>query len=267
MSLPESHVVSFSGGACSFWAAYRAIERVGKDKITLLFADTKMEDEDLYRFNREASEYLGVPITTICDGRTPWQLFEEENMMGNSKVDLCSRVLKRELLDKWHRANCFEEATTLYVGLDWTEEHRLVRLQKRKPDWKIVAPMCDAPYWDKAKMLSEMRALGIEPPRLYGMGFAHNNCGGFCVKAGHAQFAHLLKVMPSRFAFHEAKEQDMRARLDKDISILKDRRGGKTKPLTLADLRRRVEQAEEYDREDWGGCGCAIDADTLEDIL
>ncbi len=29
---------------------------------------------------------------------------------------------------------------------------------------------------------------GIEPPRLYKMGFKHNNCGGACVKAGISQW-------------------------------------------------------------------------------
>ena len=32
--------------------------------ITLLFTDTKTEDEDLYRFIREAAADVGVPLTT-----------------------------------------------------------------------------------------------------------------------------------------------------------------------------------------------------------
>lgn len=257
-SASTEHVVSFSGGLCSFWAAYRVIQQYGVDHVTLLFADTMMEDEDLYRFNREASELLGVPITRIADGRTPWQLFEDEGMMGNSRVDMCSRILKRELLDKWHREHCLEMSTTLYVGIDWTEEHRLHRLRERKPGWRIEAPMCEPSLWDKCRMQIEIRKLGIEPPRLYKMGFPHNNCGGFCVKAGQAHFAHLLKVMPDRFAEHEARERKMRERLG-DVSIMKDRRGGTTRPLTFEMLRNRIESGDTFDRHDWGGCGCALD--------
>jgi len=258
-----NHVVSFSGGACSFWAAHRVIERYGREGVTLLFADTRMEDEDLYRFNRDASEHLGIPLTVISDGRTPWEVFRAESMMGNSRVDLCSRILKRELLDRWHREHCLEMTTTLYVGIDWTEEHRLHRLRKRKPEWLIEAPMCDEPLWDKCRMLDELRKIGIEPPRLYGLGFPHNNCGGFCIKAGQAHFAHLLRVLPDRFAFHEAQEQGMRETLG-DVSVMKDRRGGKVATLTMRQLRERIAAGEEFDRYEWGGCGCAIDADDVD---
>lgn len=253
------HVVSFSGGICSFWAAQRVIDFYGKTDVVLLFADTMMEDEDLYRFLMDAVAYLGVPITRIADGRTPWQVFSDEAFLGNSRVDLCSRILKRELLDKWHRVNCDPASTTLYVGIDWTEEHRLTRLQLRKPLWNIQAPMTGKPLWDKCQMTTELSKIGIQPPKLYKMGFPHNNCGGFCIKAGQAHFAHLLKVMPERYAWHEANENKMRERLG-NVSIMKDRRGGKQTTLSMAQLRERVESGEEFDRFDWGGCGCAIDA-------
>jgi len=115
-------------------------------------------------------------------------------------------------------------------------------------------------------MQTELRKIGIEPPRLYKMGFLHNNCGGFCIKAGQAHFAHLLKTMPDRYKFHEEKEQAMIARLTDNgassahFSILKDRRGGKMATLTLKMLRERIERGESFDRHEWGGCGCAIDA-------
>ena len=258
-----SHVVSFSGGVCSFWTAARVVARYGKENVTLLFADTKMEDADLYRFCRDATQYLDVPLTTIADGRTPWQVFNDEGMMGNSQADLCSRILKRELLDKWHRAHCLEMTSTLYVGIDWTEEHRLTRLRWRKPGWRIEAPMCEPPLWDKCRMLAELRAIGIEPPRLYKLGFPHNNCGGFCIKAGQAHFAHLLKVMPERYAEHEAQEEALRLRLG-DVSIMKDRRNKTLATLTLKQLRERIERGESFDRSEWGGCGCAIDAPEQE---
>lgn len=119
--------------------------------------------------------------------------------------------------------------------------------------------MCEAPYWDKCKMLEELAKVGIKPPRLYAFGFPHNNCGGFCVKAGQAQFARLLERMPERYRFHEEKEQHLRSIVG-DFSVLSDRRGDrKKKPLTLRDLRLRIEAGESFDRHDWGGCGCAVE--------
>ena len=254
------HVVNFSGGVCSFWAAHRVIQQQGAENVILLFADTGMEDEDLYRFLDDAGRVLGVPVTRIADGRTPWELFEAKGMLGNSRVPLCSVMLKREVLDGWRKEHCLEFDTVVYIGIDWTETHRLEQTRSALPGWQIEAPMCEEPLWDKCKMLAELRRLGVEPPRLYAMGFPHNNCGGFCVKAGQAHFAHLLKVMPERYAFHEAKEEAVRARTGKDYSILNDRRGDDIKKtLTLRSLRRRIEAGEAFDRHDWGGCGCSVE--------
>lgn len=262
------HVVNTSGGVCSALAACRVVAREGPQNVTLLFADVLMEDEDLYRFNREVSEYLGVPITRISLEKTPWQLFGDEGMIGNSRSPICSVKLKREPLDEWHRANTMELTTTLYIGIDWTEEHRLHHMRIAKPTWRIEAPMCEPPLWDKCRMLEEVKSMGIKPPRLYTFGFPHNNCGGFCVKAGQAQFALLLRTMPDRYRYHEEQEEALRQRFKAegksswDYSILTDRRGdGKKKPLTLRRFRERIEAGESFDRHDWGGCGCALDSE------
>jgi hypothetical protein len=117
----------------------------------------------------------------------------------------------------------------------------------------------ETPYLSKADILKTLVASGIEPPRLYKLGFPHNNCGGFCVKAGQAQFAKLLEHFPDRYRDHERKEWETREIIGSDVTILRDRRGGKTKPMTLTAFRERVEAGETFDRSDWGGCACAID--------
>ena len=263
MADPLSHVVNFSGGVCSALALFRVVARYGAENVTALFADVLIEDEDLYRFNADVSAACGVPITRISREQTPWDLFAEEHLIGNNGRPICSVRLKRELLDEWQRANCLEFTTTLHIGLDWTEEHRLHALRTAKPTWRIEAPMSKPPLWDKCRMLEEVRLLGIRPPRLYALGFPHNNCGGFCVKAGQAQFAQLYKQMPERYAWHEGQEERMR-RIVGDYSVMKDRRGGTLKTLTMRRFRERIEAGETFDRNDWGGCGCAVDVQPRE---
>lgn len=259
------HVVQFSGGLCSFWAAHRVVAQYGRHNVTLLFADTSMEDEDLYRFNQQACDTLGVPITRLADGRTPWQLMRDEGVMGRSGLDVCSRLLKRSLLDAWRFKHTTPETHTFYLGLDWTEERRMRGDAQRKgmvktfAPWTVKAPMMDEPIWDKCRMQREWVALGFKLPRLYAMGFPHNNCGGFCIKAGQAHFAHLLKMLPDVYAFHEAEEEKIRAIVG-DYSVMNDRRGdGKKKTLTMRMLRERIEAGENFDRNDWGGCGCSVE--------
>ena len=254
----KQHIVQLSGGIGSFYAAHRVVKKFGSDNTTLLFADTKMEDEDLYRFIKDASDYLKVPITTLCDGRTPWEVFKDKQFLGNTRIDPCSLVLKRELLWGWIEANAPKDAI-VYVGIDWSEEHRLERLRTYRPEFKIESPLLWPPMPEKPKMLKWCQSIGISIPKLYELGFSHNNCGGFCIKSGQAQFRLLLSTMPERYKFHEDQEQALREYLDKDVSVLRDRRGGKTRPMTLKEFRERIERGEQHDRHDWGGCGCAIE--------
>lgn len=267
----------FSGGVGSWAAAKRVADRHGTENMTLLFADTNMEDEDLYRFLDEAADNIGVPVTCIADGRTPWQVFRDVRYLGNSRIDPCSQILKRGLLTNWVESNCDPAATICYVGIDWTEQHRFFGTEKTRglkqryadKGWRYEAPLCDRPVVSKDMAMRWLDDEGIKRPRLYDMGFPHNNCGGFCIKAGIAHFTNLLEKMPERFLHHEQQEQQIRDDLGKDVSILRDRRGGKTTPLTLRQLRLRVQgnrdPLSEDERCDWGGCGCAIDAPEEEE--
>lgn len=300
------HVVMFSGGVGSWAAAWRVASEHGLDQLTLLFTDTRIEDEDLYRFLLEGAaklcdvdvsdlvpEALALPpveadrmperiaalerlsaramaripiLTWIAAGPDVWTLFEAEGMMGNSRADMCSRILKRELADAWIEEHYDQADTTVYVGIDWTEEHRIVGLRALKAPWRYEAPLCRKPYLTKRDMQRTLRALGVRPPRLYDLGFAHNNCGGFCIKAGFGHFANLLRVMPERYAYHERKEEEFRQRLGRtDITILKrqpyrDKDGKRVgyEPVSLRQFREEVQANGQVDMFDIGGCGCFV---------
>lgn len=256
------HVVMYSGGVGSYSAAKRVIAQHGKDDVTLLFTDTRMEDKDLYRFLDDTSKCLGIPVTTIAEGRNPWHVFFDVKFLGNSRVDPCSKHLKRDMADKWLIDNCLPAETVVYVGIDWTEEHRFTRLAtRRKTDgWMYEAPLCQAPYISKRQMFDDVIKDGIKIPRLYEMGFSHNNCGGFCIKAGQGHYANLLKHLPERYADHEAKEQAIRVYLGKDVSMMQKMRNGVKSTFTLKDLREQIEKdATQVDMLEIGGCGCFLD--------
>lgn len=247
-------IVQMSGGVASWAAAMLAIEKYGAESVELLFADTLIEDEDLYRFLDDI-EARGVRITRVAEGRDPWQVFFDKRFMGNTRVDPCSLVLKRELLRR--EIDARGESCIVVIGIDYTEAHRCERIIDGLRPHVAWFPLLDENI-DKAGAFDMLAAAGIERPRLYDFGFAHNNCGGFCVKAGQAQFALLLHHLPERYAYHERREQEFREFIGKDVAILRDRRGGTTKPLTMTEFRRRIEESGEYDRDEWGGCGCAL---------
>lgn len=256
------YVMSFSGGLCSWFAARCLINRHGTRAVTLLFADTNFEHADLYRFLVDASVDLGVPITRIADGRTPWDVFFENRMMGNSRIDLCSRILKRELLDKWSHEYCDPLRTVQCVGLSHAEKSRYIRFRSRMRarGWKTQAPAMAFPQADKNFMMEALRARGLELSESYEDGFAHDNCGGFCVKQGMAGFRLLLTKRREFYLFNEAQEEKFRQMTGKNVSIMRDRSGGTVKPLTLKVFRERIESGQICAvGTDQGGCGCAID--------
>ena len=252
------HVVMYSGGIGSWFAAYRVIQEYGPGDVTLLFADTQMEDEDLYRFLTDSECLFGMTITRIADGRDIWEVFRDKKFLGNSRIDPCSKILKRDLMRKWLVDHCDPSDTITYVGYEWTEAHRIERAARYWTPWVVRSPAALPPYVSKQEMLDLARDLGCAPPRLYDMGFAHNNCGGGCVKAGISAFAMLLDRLPARYQVWEDHEQELRDQLG-DVAILTDRSGGDRVPLTLRTLRERIEKAAPLPMFDFGGCACMED--------
>ena len=95
--------ISFSGGLGSGISALIAFEK-GVD-FNLIFADTLIEDEDLYRFNSDIARAVGKEIITLTDGRTPWDVFVDKRWIGNSRTAHCSTELKTKPVKAWLDAN------------------------------------------------------------------------------------------------------------------------------------------------------------------
>lgn len=225
------------------------------------------EDEDTYRFIEDAAANLGAELVRVKDpkGRDVWSTFTTRRFLGNSRQANCSETLKQKPCRAWLKANCDPASTTVYVGIDWSEEHRIPAIEAAyaKDGYRAVAPMCEPPYMDKQQMIDWATSQGLTPPRAYALGFPHNNCGGFCVRAGKAQFKKLLEVNRDRYMFHEAREQEFRDYIGKPVTILTEAsKSGQKVGLTLRGYRERIESQGqlfalgEDDEFDYGGCGC-----------
>jgi hypothetical protein len=262
-----THVVMFSGGIGSWMTAQRVIDQVGPENVTLLFSDVKGstddphigEDQDTYRFIEEAAAQLGAELVTVVDGRNIWEVFRDRKFLGNSRLAPCSHELKQKPAKKWIHDNTDPETTIIYVGIDWSEAHRLAAVSRGYAPWRVGAPLTQPPYLSKEDMIEAAREAGLTPPRLYSLGFKHNNCGGGCVRAGQKQFKLLLDTMPDRFAVWEKQEQKMQDYLGVEVTILSKTVNGKKIPLSLTELRETAElQPSLIDLSDEGvSCNCA----------
>ncbi len=251
------YIVNLSGGLTSFEALRRTIERYGKANTVAIFADTNSEDPDLYRFLDEQERYFGINIERTKDGRTQWDVMKDEGYITLNGMAPCSNILKRERIEHQLAVTYVKGTYTRVFGYEWTEVHRMERLAAAVAPDPVWFPLNEPPYVDKCHIATFLETIGIAVPRLYELGFDHNNCSALCVKAGQAHWAHVYYMLPERYAYAEAKEEEVRQHLGKDVSILKDRRGGNVRPLTLRDFRLRLEAGNtNYDKDDWGGCGC-----------
>lgn len=300
-------IAKVSGGVGSYSAARRYVDQHGAEELELLFTDTLCEDQDAYRFliagaanlfsvdlpdgflpaiedfpaweDRTAYKAFVLALAArsmllmprlhwIADGRDVWDVYEQERFLGNSRADPCSKVLKRELADRWLKNNCDMSQTQVIVGIDYEEVERFegqpgkngkpgpkgLRRRMAEQGWTFIAPLCDRPLLSWKIRQDRLTQEGLWLPRLNALGFAHNNCGGFCCKGGQGHWKQMLRKFPERYAYAERREQEIRQLLG-NVSMLTDRRGdGIKKPLTLADLRNRDLTPEEA--SEMGACGC-----------
>jgi 3'-phosphoadenosine 5'-phosphosulfate sulfotransferase (PAPS reductase)/FAD synthetase len=244
----------FSGGVCSFLAAIRAAERFGKENVTLLFSDTQIEDEDLYRFLEEGATYLGCELVRLKT-KTMRELVLSNRAMPSDRMPFCSRDLKVEPAIKWVKENA-PEAICVF-GITWVESHRAKKVEQR---WENECwfPLIEPETMFKGTPEEECNLRGIEIPRLYKLGFPHNNCGGTCVRGGIKAWVNAYKVFPERVLAWANLEDEISEMHGKPCAILRDRGNYSSRPLPLRELiaKNQVEPKLFDDADLDEGCSC-----------
>jgi hypothetical protein len=238
-------VVSVSGGLGSYEALRRTIDQKGRENTFGVFADVGRivrdgetvcgEDDDLYRFLADIEQSLNFPILKIKSDRYTdiWDVFFKQRMLGSSMRDPCSRWMKRSVLNDWKRSHFGSINVITVLGLSWQESDRINEFTAIFGD-ACWFPCLEKPFITNEQIVADLATRGIDPPRIYGEGFTHNNCGGFCVKMGLYQCYLLWRRRIKRWMFAEEKELEFLAYLDRaDISIY--RRNDKN--ITMRQLR------------------------------
>jgi 3'-phosphoadenosine 5'-phosphosulfate sulfotransferase (PAPS reductase)/FAD synthetase len=251
-----TYQISASGGKGSAVSALLAYEQ-GLD-FNLIFADTRIEDEDLYRFNVDVAAAVKKDPVVLTDGRTPWDVFIDQRFIGNSRMAKCSGDLKTKPVKRWLKKNA-RPSDPLVLGMGWEECDRIERAKARWAPRPVVSLLMRYRVfrWQYEEILKRH---GLKEPRLYELGFDHNNCGGFCVKAGQGQFARLLAWHPERYAFHEGEmERAMSAIGPTAKPFLKITSDGVTRYVTLREFREHVQAGGQLEMFSASGCGCFSD--------
>lgn len=207
-----NRILFFSGGLSSFTVAHFLKTTFPEDNIVLYFTDTQWEDEDLYRFIREVSNKLELPLLIHSMGIDPVQLMIKQKILFNSRMGNCSSILKMKTasdflkkrkvpkIEYWFnkqflKNDNFIENATLYFGITFDEFHRTKAIKENWIPFEVEFPLCKM-YFDYDELLKQY---DIAKPRLYLKGFTHNNCKGRCVKAGRGHYKLLMNEDPATF--------------------------------------------------------------------
>jgi len=235
------HVISIGGGLSSTMELpERVIAEHGRDNVDLIMCYLPNEDPDVWKLVEAVEDYNKIKVKLIGFMMTPWDIFFHERMLGNSRVDPCSRILKREYLAVYMDQHYDKSDTVLSVGITYDEIDRMAAISKNwtRQGWVIDAPLSNDPTITREYLMDKCsRQFGFVP-RLYLMGMTHNNCGGACIKAGHAQWARLLWFLPDVYDWWEQNEQRFRIEIG-EYTILTE--GRIKRQLTLHDFRLRMQ--------------------------
>lgn len=223
----------WSGGITSAVACKLAIDLFGKDRVRIIFIDTKNEDDDTYRFKKDCEAWYGIPIETITsdykDIREVWRKYLGMNFANGA---ICSTELKRAVREAWEKANAgtFQYQTH---GYDMDEPHRALAMTLNYPNSNPIYPLLMFGI-SKDRAAEILQEAGIELPRSYRLGYRNNNCFKTgCPRGGIGYWQKRKREFPEATDEMGDIEHELTAAKGKPVTMLRIRRGGKRYPLFI----------------------------------
>ena len=195
------HVIQFSGGAASALVAKLVAEEYGKENVVLLHHDTKAEDPDTYRFLKQVSKHVGVPVVDISDGRSLWEVIEHKKALPSDWMPFCTEILKQkpgEYYFRWLERQKIEY--TMYNGFgpdEWSRVQRAV-VRAEASGRKLRCPLFEKKIYGEEVKRIIREDWKICLPNAYKT-MKHNNCIP-CFKAGKASWRKVWEFYPEQFA-------------------------------------------------------------------
>lgn len=210
----------------SMWQLYDAVEKGLDIQVTYIAYDKENKWQYINKQDRINKEKLW----------TPFDIFDDVKMLGNSRFDPCSRILKRETLLNYIKDNF--NSCTLAVGIHADEIDRMLSIKTnwRNNGFDVVFPLIDLPRYSDTEQQQKLQEWYGVQLDLYQLGFEHNNCHGACVKAGQRQWALLWYYYPEIYQEWEDRENEWRLE-NGDYTILKKKIKGETVYITLKEFR------------------------------
>ena len=185
-------VVWFSCGAASAIAAKLAVKKYTNCEI--VYCDTGGEHESNKKFLKDIEKWIGKKITILKNEnyKDHFDVFQQKKFFVKVGFAYCRVELKKKLrLD-------YQLADDIHIfGYTLEEKKRVERFNQNNPeiytDWILIEREIS-----KEDCLGILWQSGIELPKMYDLGYNHNNCIG-CVKGGMGYWNKIRKDFPEHF--------------------------------------------------------------------
>lgn len=210
----------FSGGASSSYLAYLVVKEYGRENTILLHTPTYAEDPDADRFRKEVAEYLGMEITVEEDGRSLWELIEDNNCLPSYFIPFCTTELKikqsRKYFKKLTEQGIDFVAHYGYGADEWRRvQKQTVRFEKEGIKSKYL--IFERRIKDEEIKRIIQEEWKIQLPITY-RHLKHNNCIP-CFKGGKGHFKQVAKYYPEQFKRAMALEEKIGHTVFKDCTL------------------------------------------------
>ena len=201
-----SRVISwFSCGAASAIAT-----KLVRPNI-IAYCDTGAEDFDNHRFMLECEIWFKQNITILNsdDYEDTWDVWTKRQYISGIAGAPCTQQLKIKPRLKFQQPN---DIHVFGYTADADDVRRAESLQEHWPDLTVVTPLIDQGL-TKAACLAMLEKAGIEPPRVYEMGFKNANCIPCCKATSPDYWALVRKQFPDEFDRMAKLSRELGARL------------------------------------------------------
>jgi len=231
-------VVWFSCGAASAIASKLAVKKYNNCEI--VYCDAGGEHESNYQFLKDVENWIGKEITILKSKKynSHFEVFEQTKYLQGIQGARCTTELKKKLRLE------YQQPDDIHIfGYTVEEKKRAEKFENYNPelfvDWILIEKGIT-----KDNCLGMLWQSGIKLPKMYDLGYNHNNCIG-CVKGGMGYWNKIRKDFPEHFdkmakierkiehSIFRNKETNERIYLDE---LSKDMGNYKTEPAISCDL-------------------------------
>ena len=191
--------VWFSCGAASAVAAKLTIKKYSNTHtIRILNNPVVEEHEDNLRFLKDVQDWIDHPIESVINSKFPdasaEKVWDKVKFMSGIGGAPCTLHLKKRARQEWENNNRVDWHVLGFTFEEKKRHDRFVLTEREN-----VIPVLIEAKFTKQNCYDYLKQNGIEPPKIYKLGYPNANCIG-CVKASSPTYwNHVRKVHPDIF--------------------------------------------------------------------